>query len=276
MAGSLKYGSIIEGSTEYCEGKKAVVVFLGGCPFRCGYCYSGPIVVAAENCLEMTVEAMLEYLGRKKAENDAVVFTGAEPLQQYEPLAELCGELKRKGWFVRIETNGFYADSLDRILPVVSEVALDVKTELDADKYAKITGFRGEPATLMQETFRSIVILKNAKQKSPGLTVELRTTIIPGVNDSVEGVEKISAESSFADKYVLQQFVAEGMLIDQEYKKFGGTPKQTLIDLAEAAMRHCKNVFIRTQEDGEQKVELQDGAGNQKVEKPQAGGHGQE
>ncbi|MFH1106589.1 MAG: radical SAM protein [Candidatus Micrarchaeota archaeon] len=255
MASVLRYGSIIEGTTEYYPGKKAVVVFLGGCPFRCGYCYSGDIVVASEHCLEMPVADMAAYLARKKSENDAVVFTGAEPLQQWEPLTELCMDLKQKGWLVRIETSGFYADSLERILPHATNIALDVKTVLDAEKYAELTGFRGEPATLMQDVLRSIIILRNAKQRMPGLEVEVRTTVIPGVNDSAETIDALAKEAAFADTYALQQFVAEGALIEESYRIRGSTPKPRLIELAEAALAHCGNVVIRTQEDGEQKVE---------------------
>ncbi|MFH1199648.1 MAG: radical SAM protein [Candidatus Micrarchaeota archaeon] len=253
--GSIKYGSIIEGSTEYYPGKRAVVVFLGGCPFRCGYCYSGPIVVASEHCLEMPVDEMAAYLARKRTDNEAVVFTGAEPLQQWEPLTRLCTELRQKGIAVRIETNGFYPDALERILPFVSCIALDIKTGLDADKYAAITAFRGEPATLMQQILLSLIALRAAKKRTPALNVEVRTTVIAGVNDSPECIDAIAREAAFADTYALAQFVAEGTLIDLAYQARGTTSKMKLAELAEIALAHCANVVIRTQEDGEQKVE---------------------
>ncbi|MBU1198072.1 radical SAM protein [Candidatus Micrarchaeota archaeon] len=248
----LKYGSILEGSTEYFNGKTAAIVFLGGCPFRCGYCFSAPLIIASEHSQQMDVKRFVEYFERKKAEFDAVVFTGAEPLHQAEPLIELCRQLKEREFLIRLETSGFYADHLERILPYVDNIALDIKTELDADQYAQLVGFRGEPATLMQDTFRSLIILREAKKERPDLFVEVRTTIIPGINDTPEIVNAITKDLVFADQYVLQQFTVEQTLINGDYARKGNTPKLKLIELAEVACQNVSRVVIRTKDDGEQ------------------------
>lgn len=250
----LKYGSVLAGSKGACEGKTSAVVYVGGCPFRCGYCFSAPIIIAAENCAEMEVEQFASYFEQQKAGIEAVVFTGGEPLQQHEPLTELCRLLKQKGFFVKLETSGFYADALEKILEFVDYVALDVKHEIDAEKYNSVVNFRGEPAMMMQEIYRALVILREAKKKTPSLFVECRTTIVPGMNDSLETVGKIAKECSFADQYVLQQFLAEGSLIDPTYLKRGDFPKQKLVELAAEAAKHARIVKIRGRE-GEQLFE---------------------
>ncbi len=260
-----KYGGILEGSTEYYEGKKAAVVFMAGCPLRCGYCFSAPLILSSQEWQVSDTERLMEYFERKKAEMEAVVFTGAEPLHQAEALMELCRKLREKEFLVRVETSGFYADALERLLPFVNNVAMDVKTTFHAEKYAQLTGFRGEPATLMQDTYRSVVILRHAKEQRPDLYVEFRTTVIPDVNDDSVLIESIAKEVSFADKYALQQFMAGPTLNDPSLEKLGDLPKFRLIELAEVAARHVKNVVLRTREDGEQPFEATTMANTQQL-----------
>lgn len=250
-----KYGGILEGATDYYEGKRAAVLFTAGCPLRCGYCYSAPLILSSETWQEADTLALLDYFESRKSENDAVVFTGAEPFFQSDALLELCAGLRKKDFLVRVETSGFYADGLERLLPHVNNVAMDFKTGFNADAYAKLTAFRGEPATLMQDTFRSLVLLKNAKAARPGLFVEFRTTVIPGVNDQVEIIRSIAKEIPFADKYALAQFTAHATLNDPEMSKKGDLPRLKLIELADEAAKHVKRVVIRTQEEGEQPFE---------------------
>ncbi len=250
-----KYGGILEGDTTTYAGKTSAVVYVSGCPFRCGFCFSGPLILDAENAQAADVDNFLEYFELKKAELEAIVFTGGEPLQQAEAMMEICHRLRAMGFSVRLETAGFYSESLEKILPYVDNVAMDFKTGFHAEKYAQLTGFRGEPATLMQDTLRSVRILKKAKAERPELYVEFRTTVIPTVNDDPKTIAAIAAEVSFCDKYALQQFTASGTLIDPVYEKYGETPKLSLIELADVAAAHVKNVVIRTQQDGEQPFE---------------------
>ncbi|MFH1750975.1 MAG: hypothetical protein ABH863_04820 [Candidatus Micrarchaeota archaeon] len=251
----LKYACIINGVENAYPGKSACVVVLGGSTLRTEFGFYGPVSIAPEDCSEISVESLVSHLNNQKANMEAVVFTGSEPLQQFEAMAALLPALKQAGYLIRLETTGFYADNLEKFLPYLDAVAMDLKTEFNADKYAELTGFRGEPATLMQDTLRSINILKAQREKRPDLYVEFRTTIIPGVNDLEDIVEKIVKEVGFADRYALQQFVSDSKLTDEKLRVHGTTPKLRLVELAGIAKKYVKEVVIRTKEDGEQVVE---------------------
>ncbi|MFH1443648.1 MAG: 4Fe-4S cluster-binding domain-containing protein [Candidatus Micrarchaeota archaeon] len=251
----IKFACIVGGVENIYPGKTAVMVVLGGSELKTEFGFFGPLAIPAEDCSEMAVESMVAHLNSQKANNDAVVITGSEPLQQMEAVFSVCQQLKEKGFAVKIETTGFYADHLEKILPLVDYVAMDLKTEFDADKLAALTGFRGEPATLMQDTLRSIGILKNYKEKKPEFQVEFRTTIIPKVNDTEEIIEKMAKEIPFADVYALQQFIAESKLADPELRKLGTTSKPLMIQLAVIAKKYVKKVVVRTKDEGEQEVE---------------------
>jgi pyruvate-formate lyase-activating enzyme len=251
----IKYACIIDGVENAYPDKVASVVVLGGSVLKTEFGFFGPLAIPVEDCSEMSVESLLAHLNTQKANNDAIVFTGSEPLQQFEALTDIIPKLKAAGFLVLLETTGFYADKLEQILPQLDAIAMDMKSDLDAEKIALLTGFRGEPATLMQDTLRSINILKAEKAKRPNLLIEFRTTIIPKINDSQEIMEKICKEIAFADKYALQQFIAESKLADDELKQFGTTSKPKLIELAVYAKKYIKNVVIRTKDEGEQVVE---------------------
>jgi len=250
----IKYASILDGSENDYPGKVASVVYVGGCPFRCGYCFSGPLVVAAENCLEVESEFISGHIIGRKANVEAVVFTGGEPLQQAGAVSEICAKLKKEGFFTKIDTNGFYPDKLVQMLPFLDAVSMDIKTEFDAGKYAEITSFRGESAMQMQEILRSIIELKKWKENNRNFFLEIRTTVIPSINDKEEIIEKIAKEAAFADRYVLQQFDASRDLIEPGLQKLGNTPKFRLVELGVAAKKHAKSVKIRTKEEGEQEI----------------------
>ncbi len=251
----LKYACIIDGVQDAYPEKVATVVVLGGSNLKTEFGFFGPLAIPPTDCSEISIEALLSHIEKGKANNEAVVFTGSEPLQQYEAMSDILKLLKKREFLVMIETTGFYADNLEKVLPYLNGIAMDIKCDFNANKYAELTGFRGEPATLMQDTLRSVLILKNHKAKTPDFHVEFRTTIIPTMNDTPEIIEKIAKEISFADKYALQQFYSESELADDKFRQFGTTPKQMLIDLAVVAKKNLKKVVIRTKEEGEQEVE---------------------
>jgi len=251
----LKYACIINGVENAYPGKAACVVVLGGSGLRTEFGYSGPVAIAPEVCSEISVESLAAHLNSQKANIEAVVFTGSEPLQQYDAMAAILRKLKESGYLVKLETTGFYADKLESLLSYVDAVAMDLKTEFNADKYAALTGFRGEPATLMQDTLRSLGILRAHKEKNPSFHLEFRTTIIPKINDSERVVENIAKEIGFADRYALQQFLADSKMADEELRQLGSTTKIRLIELALAAKKYVREVVIRTKDEGEQVVE---------------------
>lgn len=53
--------------------------------------------------------------------------TGGEPLLSADYLGEILPPLKEKGWLVYLETNGTLPDSLQKILPFLDFISMDIK-----------------------------------------------------------------------------------------------------------------------------------------------------
>ncbi len=236
----LRYGSIIDFSDKDFPDHAASILLLGGCPFRCPYCYV-PLLLSDEHCDEKSIDYFVEHFRKHSDEIEGVVISGGEPLQQANAVIELSKRLKEQGLLVKIETNGFYAGELSTLLKYVDYVAIDVKTKLEADAYKQITGYDGDKNLLIARVLQSLAFL----QRSP-VTVEVRTTIVPTLNDSPEIVRNIAKHIKWADLYVLQQFRTDLALVDPELRKVGQTTKKKLKELASVAKKYVDKVEIRT------------------------------
>jgi len=244
----LYYSSILDGSNTYYPGKVCSVIFLGGCPLRCPWCYV-PALMTRNNSIPAQVKFFVDHF-REHSDSEAACITGGEPLEQGDAVLELCKALKEEGVLVKLETSGFFPDALASVLPFVDRISFDYKTALDLDSYFKATGARGSPLTIITNVIRSLEAVK----KSSGIFKEFRTTIVPGLNDRPEIVEAIASNIPFADSYVLQQFRSDLELNDGLYQGLPSTSKELLLSLAGIAKKHVKNVSVSTIDEGEMKV----------------------
>ncbi len=120
-------------------GKLAAVVFLRGCPWRCGYCHNpelqtrvGPAPIAWDE-----VEAQL---ARRRGFIDGVVFSGGEPTAD-RALPEAIARVRELGLAVGLHTGGAYPERLEALLPQVDWVGFDLKT--DPPEYERVTAVPG-------------------------------------------------------------------------------------------------------------------------------------
>ncbi|MEW5955296.1 MAG: anaerobic ribonucleoside-triphosphate reductase activating protein [Candidatus Micrarchaeota archaeon] len=235
----LRFGSIVGFSKTDYPGKAAAVVLLAGCPLKCGYCYSAPLVNAAGYAEEET-RFFVDFMRKNKESLGAVVFSGGEPCMQGNALAELCKQLSENGFKIKIDTNGYYPDSLHDLFPYVNYVAMDVKTKLDAAEYGRIAGFKGEPRILLSQVLRSLAFLEKAR-----VLKEFRTTIIPGVNDFPDVILDVTEQVKFADVYALQQFQPKEGLLDKAFEQIEAPSKEKLLKLAAVAKHNVSKVVVR-------------------------------
>jgi pyruvate formate lyase activating enzyme len=248
MASTLYYSSILDGSTTHYRDRACSVIFLGGCPLRCPWCYV-PALMDRRNSVPADAKFFVEHF-RLHTDCNAACITGGEPFDQGDAMLELCEALHHEGILVKAETSGFCPDALEKALPFIDYIALDLKTALDLDAYFKATGARGSPLTIITNVIRSIEIIKRDRR----VYKEFRTTVVPSLSDKPEIIAAIAKIASGADSYVLQQFRADLELNDPLYQALPSTSKQVLMDLAFEAKKHCENVYIRTVDDGEIKL----------------------
>jgi anaerobic ribonucleoside-triphosphate reductase activating protein len=180
-------------ATEY-PGKLSAVVFVQGCPWRCGYCHN-PHLQPRTRDSALSWPALLQGLKKRVGLLDAVVFCGGEPT--IDPALDgAIGQVRELGFQVGLETAGIYPDRLRKLLPLLDWVGIDVKAPFD--RYHQVTGVAGsgEPVRASMR-----ILLES------GIDYECRTTVHPQQLPPPILRELAQALSQRGvQRYVLQEF----------------------------------------------------------------------
>ena len=224
-------GGILDLSTVDFPGRLCSVIFLSLCPFRCPYCHNHELLTKG-------VEADVSDIARQVKENyliDGVCITGGEPL--VHDISQLCRELKDIGLSVKLDTNGYYTERLEKVIDYVDYVAIDVKTTLD--KYDELVKCKGAA----ERVAKSIELLVDS-----GIDFECRTTVVPTLVEE-EDVLRIAEFLSNAGvkKYVLQQFRNENTL-DEKLRTVKPFSRERMMEIAERINGLVENVSVRCQD----------------------------
>lgn len=174
--------------------KIAAIVFTMGCNFRCGYCHNPELING-----EAKIEEVFEFLKTRQGKLDGVVITGGEPCLQKD-LPEFIKQVKDLGFAVKLDTNGSFPEMLEKVLPNLDYVAMDIKAPLE--KYSRIVNVDVDTSKIL----KSIEVLKNG-----GVDYEFRTTVVKS-QLSFEDFEKIGQLIQGAPRYYLQRFEASKIL----------------------------------------------------------------
>ncbi len=165
------------------------VLFLQGCPLRCGYCHNPETKAFEAEKSATTAEIMARirkckgYFGKK----GGVTVSGGEPLMQADFAEELFSLCKKENIHTCIDTSGcIINDDVKRLLKVTDLVILDMKMTNDED-YRKYIGCS------MSAPLQFLDLLFENKNEA-----WLRQVIVKGVNDSEDNVRRFS---EIADKY---------------------------------------------------------------------------
>lgn len=166
-ADGLRIGGVTPLTTVDWPGELAAVVFCQGCPWRCRYCHNGHLV-SARGDDPIPWGEVRAFLGRRRGLIDAVVFSGGEPTVQ-SALPAALAEVRALGFRVGLHTGGPSPARLERLLPLLDWVGLDVKAL--PGRYPEVTGIprSGERA------WGSLGLVLES-----GVAYEVRTTLMPG------------------------------------------------------------------------------------------------
>jgi anaerobic ribonucleoside-triphosphate reductase activating protein len=121
-------------TTDYPGGHLAAVLFLQGCPWRCGYCHN-PALQPRRLAQTLRWAEVERFLDKRVGLLDAVVISGGEPTV-HAGLARLIDRIRAKGFGVGLHTAGIYPRRLAEVLPRVDWVGFDVKARFD--DYARV------------------------------------------------------------------------------------------------------------------------------------------
>lgn len=195
---SLKVGGITPFTATDYPGKLAAVVFVQGCPWRCGYCHN-PHLQPRLTHSPMPWSQVLELLRRRVGLIDAVVFSGGEPTVD-PALADAIGAVRALGFEVGLHSAGTYPKRLAEILPLLDWVGLDIKAPFAHYKRITRIGASGEKALAAAEAILS-----------SGVDYEFRTTIHPSLLSEADILALAQSLAQMgAQNYVLQVFRAQG------------------------------------------------------------------
>ena len=145
----------------------ACVVFTQGCPLRCGYCHNPQMLPNAPQDASPNWQAIETFLTSRIGLLEAVVFSGGEPTSQAALLPAVI-QAHQLGFKVGLHTSGINPSRLEKLLPYLSWVGLDIKAE--PANYQAITGRPGVAVKAEQ----SLNLLQTSK-----IDYEVRTTLHP-------------------------------------------------------------------------------------------------
>lgn len=194
----LKVGGMTPFSATDYPGKLAAVVFVQGCPWRCGYCHN-PHLQPRPGTSPLAWQQVLELLRRRVGLIDAVVFSGGEPTIDAALVDAICA-VRELGFEVGLHSAGTYPKRLAQILPLLDWVGLDIKAPFaQYDRITQIAG-SGDKALAAAEAILAC-----------GVDYEFRTTIHPSLLPEADILALAqSLARTGANNYVLQVFRAQG------------------------------------------------------------------
>ena len=176
------------------------VVFLQGCPLRCGCCHN-PDTWDLSGGSEVTTREIFEKVLRYReyfGADGGITVSGGEPLLQSEFVRELFTQCHEAGINTCLDTSGcILNDAVKDVLAVTDRVLLDIKYTND-EQYREFVGCGiGQPLAFLSYL------------EEEGIPVTLRQVIIPALNENDENLlalKSIARAHSCVDKIELLPF----------------------------------------------------------------------
>ena len=217
----MRIGGIIDISTKDIPSKSAMVIFTVGCNLRCEFCHNKPLLDTSIG-EDYSVNEILQKIEHNLLIS-SVSITGGEPTLQ-EDLPKLCSGIRKLNKYLSIDTNGTSPEVIQKIIPYLNRVALDIKAPLNNERMREITQSEVNASRIM----KTINICNDAN-----LDFEIRTTYVGNLmnyNDIHEILEYLR-KISFRGNFVLQQYqFSEGVGNDLK-DKFEKPQHAILIDM---------------------------------------------
>lgn len=219
------------------EGKIVSTLYVGGCNFRCPFCYNTDLVLDIESLPTISKENILSFLTERKSFLDGICLSGGEPTLY--SLTEFLTEIKSHQLKVKLDTNGSHPEVLADLIEheLVDYIAMDIKSCLHFENYSETIGVKDE--RIIEKTEKSIMLIMNA-----GIDYEFRTTVVPGYHDD-EAIECIAKMVKGARRYVLQNFVQSEKMLNPCLKDITPYSKEQMKKFKEKIEPYLQICLIR-------------------------------
>ena len=211
-------------------GKVACTVFLSGCNLRCPYCHNAELISPQASGEEISQTRLMEFLDLRKGKIDGVCISGGEPTL-CSGLPELMKAIRKKGFSVKLDTNGTNPEVLKRLIDknLIDYVAMDIKNS--RIRYHETCG-----AEVLPQIEKSVQLLMNGN-----IDYEFRTTVCKPLH-TLNDMKDIGLWLKGANRYFIQQFVGSGNVPDKSLSPF--SPEE-LKQLENAVLPYIPNTRVR-------------------------------
>jgi len=250
---SVILSGIEDNSTIDWYGKSSTVLFFSGCNLRCGFCYNHQMMEKLDG-ERYSFEKIQEIIDNNLPFINAIVITGGEPTTQAYELILLCRMIKEKyDLDIMLDTNGTKPNIIKQMFEegLVDRLALDVKNALRDYDYKDVDGtLRRAVPIFVRETMMLT--------KSYGVPLEVRTTMIPTINDLEYQITSMAKTiRGYADAWYLQQFQPFGAY-DREFRKIKRPTREEMLRYASFARlsNYLAPLYIKTIENGFEEMPL--------------------
>ena len=159
------------------------VVFMQGCPLKCGYCHN-PETQELSGGKEYTADQIVasvlrykEYFGKE----GGITVSGGEPLLQADFVAEIFEKCHQNGINTCLDTSGcIINEAVEKLIDLTDYLMLDIKFTSDDDYRRYIGCPLSKPLEFLE--------LLQRKNKA----VRIRQVVVPGLNDDDKNILKLS------------------------------------------------------------------------------------
>jgi pyruvate formate lyase activating enzyme len=224
----MKFGGFQKTSLIDFPGKISSILFTVGCNLRCPFCHNGRLIIDPKPPF-LSEEDALKILRSRKKYVDAVVITGGEPALN-DDLPTFIRLLESEGFLVKLDTNGFFPQVLEKCLPSLDYVAMDFKTSLE--KYS-----------LMGADDTRNLLISLGMLKKGNTDYELRNTTVPTIVTE-EDIPKMGETVKGVKRFAFQQFVP-GETLDKALNSLKPYPSEVISSFAETMKKYVNEVILR-------------------------------
>ena len=178
-------------------GKIACVLFAKGCPLHCKYCYNKRLLTEPD----IEWEEIKEFLQQRQDKLEAVVFSGGEPMAQYQELNKAVDFCKSLGYEIGLHLTGLNSDKKEffEIVRKADWIGLDFKAT--ESKYKEICGLP------FNNFLKAFEIITNSGKK-----FEIRTTLDSRLSkEDLFEMDKFLQDNNIEKWYLQRLMVKEGV-----------------------------------------------------------------
>ena len=207
---SIKVGGFTPLTTIDYPDQLAAVVFCQGCPWRCRYCHNKELIKRNQQTF-ISWKDIANKIEQRSGLLDAVVFSGGEPTLQ-PGLENAVRHCKNLGFKIGLHTAGCYPEKLEKLLPVIDWIGLDIKAL--KNNYAETTGVSGSG----QKAWKSLqLLLESDANFEVRVTVHSDILPEPGLMDLLQNLADMGIQNLALQQCVSTNTLDQSLGINQSY-----------------------------------------------------------